>query len=145
MTTEAIGTKIQVYESLREAAETAKAALSEINKQLDAAEADVISAILDAQEQTGVEGLRVNHEGRNYSVSVKQYYSIPKEKKDLAFICLRDLGMGDLIQEKVDDRTLTKELNTVFEENGCQFPEEYDNLFQCVGQYEKLTLRRVKA
>lgn len=145
MTTEAIGMKIQLYESLREQADELKEQLSELNKQKDAAEADVISAILDAQEQTGVEGLRVNHEGRNYSVSVKQYYSIPKEKKDLAFICLRDLGMGDLIQEKVDDRTLTKELNTVFEENGCQFPEEYDNLFQCVGQYEKLTLRRVKA
>lgn len=140
-----IAAKIAVYESLREQADELKKQLSELNKQKDAAEADVISAILDAQEQTGVEGLRVNHEGRNYSVSVKQYYSIQKDKKDLAFICLRDLGMGDLIQEKVDDRTLTKELSTIFEENGCQFPEEYDNLFQCMSQYEKPALCRVKA
>ena len=145
MQMESIAAKIAAFEDLRTQADELKEQLSELTKRRDAAEDEVILAILDAQDQAGVEALRVNHEGRNYSVSVKQYYSIPKEKKDLAFICLRDLGMGDLIQEKVDDRTLTKELNTVFEENGCQFPEEYDNLFQCVGQYEKLTLRRVKA
>lgn len=144
MTTDAIGTKIQVYESLREAAETAKAALSEINKQLDAAEADVISAILDMEEETGT-SVRIGYEGRNYSVSARNFYSIPKASRDLAFDQLRNLGMGDLIQEKVDDRTLTKELDTVFEENGCAFPEEYSPLFALLNQYSKSTLRRVKA
>ena len=144
MTTDAIGTKIQVYESLREAAETAKAALSEINKQLDAAESDVISAILDMEEETGT-SVRIGYEGRNYSVSARNFYSIPKASRDLAFDQLRNLGMGDLIQEKVDDRTLTKELDTVFEENGCAFPEEYSPLFALLNQYSKSTLRRVKA
>ena len=145
MTTDAIGTKIQVYESLREALDAAKAALSELNKQLDAAEADVIAAILDAQEQTGVEGLRVGYEGRNYSVTVKNYYTIPKPKRDEAFEMMRNLGMGDLIQEKVDDRTLTKELESVFEENGCTYPEEYGPLFENLSSYSKSALRRVKA
>lgn len=145
MTTDAIGTKIQIYESLREAAETAKAALSEINKQLDAAEADVISAILDAQEETGVEGLRVGYEGRNYSVTTKSYYTIPKAKKDEAFEAMRDLGMGDLIQEKVDDRTLTKELEAVREDHDGELPDEYAPLLDMVSTYTKSALRRVKA
>ena len=145
MSCDAIGMKIQVYESLREAVDAAKAALSELNKQLDAAEADVIAAILDAQEQTGVEGLRVGYEGRNYSVTVKNYYTIPKPKRDAAFEVMRNLGMGDLIQEKVDDRTLTKELESVFEENGCTYPEEYGPLFENLSSYSKSALRRVKA
>lgn len=145
MTTDAIGTKIQIYESLREAAETAKAALSEINKQLDAAEADVITAILDAQEETGVEGLRVGYEGRNYSVTTKSYYTIPKAKKDEAFEAMRDLGMGDLIQEKVDDRTLTKELEAVREDHDGELPDEYAPLLDMVSTYTKSALRRVKA
>ena len=141
---EAIGLKIQVYEALREAAENAKAALSEINKQLDAAEAEVISALLDMEEETGT-SVRIGYEGRNYSVSARNFYSIPKASRDLAFDQLRNLGMGDLIQEKVDDRTLSKELETVYEEHGCQFPEEYAPLFGWLTQYDKSTLRRVKA
>ena len=144
MKMESIAAKIAAFEELRTQTDELKEQLSELNKQKDAAEAEVIRAMLDMEEETGT-AVRVGYEGRNYSVSVKQYYSIPKDKKDLAFICLRDLGMGDLIQEKVDDRTLTKELSTIFEENGCQFPEEYDNLFQCMSQYEKPALRRVKA
>ena len=144
MKMESIAAKIAAFEELRTQTDELKEQLSELNKQKDAAEAEVIRAMLDMEEETGT-AVRVGYEGRNYSVSVKQYYSIPKDKKDLAFICLRELGMGDLIQEKVDDRTLTKELSTIFEENGCQFPEEYENLFQCMSQYEKPALRRVKA
>ena len=145
MNCEAIGTKIQVYESLREAVDSAKAALSELNKQLDAAEAEVIGAILDIKEQTGAEDMRIEYDGRNYSVTVKNYYTIPKPNRDAAYEAMRNLGMGDLIQEKVDDRTLSKELETVYEEHGCQFPEEYEPLFGWLTQYDKSTLRRVKA
>lgn len=145
MTMDAIGLKITAYEELRAQAEEMKAELDALNKRKDAAEADVISAILDAQEQNGVEALHVAHGGRTYSVAVKNYYTIPKANRDAAFEEMRNLGMGDLITEKVDDRTLTKELETVFEENGCSFPEEYSPLFGLMSSYGKSTLRRVKA
>ena len=80
-----IGLKITAYEELRAEAEALKAQLDEMNKRRDAMEAEVISAILDAQEETGVEALRINHAGRNYSVTVKTYYSIPKAQRDAAF------------------------------------------------------------
>lgn len=139
-----IAQKIAVYEELREQADAAKEELAELNRQKDAAEAEVISAMLDMEEETGT-SVRIGYEGRNYSVSARNFYSIPKASRDLAFDQLRNLGMGDLIQEKVDDRTLTKELDTVFEENGCAFPEEYSPLFALLNQYSKSTLRRVKA
>ena len=145
MSCNTIGVLIETYEALRTEAEDMKARLDELNKRKDAAEAEVIAAILDAQEQTGVEGLRVCWDGRNYSVTVKNYYTIPKPKRDEAFEMMRNLGMGDLITEKVDDRTLTKELEEVFEENGCTYPEEYIPLFENLSNYSKSALRRVKA
>lgn len=144
MQMDTIAQKIAVYEELREQADAAKEALAELNRQKNAAEAEVISAMLDMEEETGT-SVRIGYEGRNYSVSARNFYSIPKASRDLAFDQLRNLGMGDLIQEKVDDRTLTKELDTVFEENGCAFPEEYSPLFALLNQYSKSTLRRVKA
>ena len=140
-----IGLKITAYEELRAEAEALKSQLDEMNKRRDAMEAEVISAILDAQEETGVEALRINHAGRNYSVTVKTYYSIPKAQRDATFEEMRNLGMGDLIQEKVDDRTLTKELEAAREEGGGELPEEYEGLAQMLTQYPKTTLRRVKA
>ena len=145
MSTNAIGKLIEEYENLRTESEEKKAELDALNKRRDAAEGAVITAILDAQEQTGVEGLRVGWDGRNYSVTVKNYYTIPKPNRDAAYEAMRNLGMGDLITEKVDDRSLTKELEEVFEENGCMYPEEYIPLFQLMNNYVKTALRRVKA
>ena len=145
MSTSAIGKLIEEYENLRTESEEKKAELDALNKRRDAAEGAVITAILDAQEQTGVEGLRVGWDGRNYSVTVKNYYTIPKPNRDAAYEAMRNLGMGDLITEKVDDRSLTKELEEVFEENGCMYPEEYIPLFQLMNNYVKTALRRVKA
>ena len=140
-----IGMLIQNYEDLREESEVMKSQLDEINRKRDAAEAAVISVILDTQEQTGVEGMRVGYDGRNYSVTVKNYYTIPKPKRYAAFEQMRNLGMGDLIQERVDDRTLTKELEAVYEENGGALPPEYDSLLENLSNYSKSALRRVKA
>ena len=145
MSTNDIGKLIEEYENLRTESEEKKAELDALNKQRDAAEAAVISAILDAQEQTGVEGLRVGWDGRNYSVTGKNYYTIPKPNRDAAYEQMRNLGMGDLITEKVDDRSLTKALEEVFEENGCMYPEEYIPLFGLMNNYIKTALRRVRA
>ena len=145
MSMDPIGLKIAAYEDLRARADAMKAELEALTRERDVAEAEVIGAILDAQERSGVDGLHVSHDGRNYSVTVKHYYTIPKAHRDMAFEEMRNLGMGDLIQERVDDRTLTKELETVFEENGGEYPDEYTPLVQMLNDYGKTTLRRVKA
>lgn len=145
MTVDAIGAKIEAYEQLRERAEQLKDELTELNKQKDAAEAEVIAAILDAQEQTGVGGMRVEYNGRKYAVTVKNYYTIPKANRDDVLEMMRLLGMGDLIQERVDDRTLTNELEAATEENGGELPDMYSELVDSLAGYTKSTLMRRKA
>lgn len=145
MTVDAVSTKILNYETLRAKAEKAKDQLEELKKLQDAAEAEVISAILDMQEETGVQDIRVRYDNRNYSVIVKNYYGIPKLNRDAAFEAMRNLGMGELIQEKVDDRTLTKELESVREGNEGKIPDEFGDFMDLLTTYPKSTLRRVKA
>lgn len=145
MTIDAIGAKIEAYEQLRERAEQLKDELTELNKQKDAAEAEVIAGILDAQEQTGVGGMRVEYNGRKYAVTVKNYYTIPKANRDDVLEMMRLLGMGDLIQERVDDRTLTNELEAATEENGGELPDMYSELVDSLAGYSKSTLMRRKA
>ena len=145
MTIDAIGAKIEAYEQLRERADKLKDDLAELNRQKDAAEAEVIAAILDAQEQTGVGGMRVEYNGRKYAVTVKNYYTIPKANRDDVLEMMRLLGMGDLIQERVDDRTLTNDLEAAAEENGGELPDMYTELVDSLAGYTKSTLMRRKA
>ena len=145
MTIDDIGAKIEAYEQLRERADKLKDDLTELNRQKDAAEAEVIAAILDAQEQTGVGGMRVEYNGRKYAVTVKNYYTIPKANRDDVLEMMRLLGMGDLIQEREDDRTLTNELEAATEENGGELPDMYSELVGSLAGYTKSTLMRRKA
>lgn len=144
-TNTALAAKIQHYEALRAQADQLKETLSELNRQKDAAEAEVISTLLDLQDDLGIDKFSMTVDGRKYSISVKHYFSITKAERDAAYPLLRDLGMGDLITEKVDDRTLTKELTTAADENGGVLPEDFAELMEHVSAYDKPSLSRVKA
>lgn len=135
---------IEEYEKLREQLEAMKEEQKALQKLVDLAEADIITVFMDWEEATGVD-LRLTYHDRNYSVGVKSYYGIPKANKDAAYEQIRSLGMADLIQERVDERTLTKELEGIKEEAGGMMPDEYGDLMELLTTYDKSTLRRVKA
>lgn len=146
---EALVTK---YEALRGQYEEMDKAVKELKAQKDAAEKEVISALLDVAEKTGVDDLTVKVGIYKYAASVKDYFSITQAEKDEAYPLLRDLGMGDLIVEKVDDRTLSSSLREVMEayraanpESTEQFPAEYEPLLAHLNRYPKTTLTRRKA
>ena len=80
--------------------------------------------------------------GRRYGIKVKPFYSIRKDQRDEAFAALRTLGLGDLIVEKVDDRTLTKALEEAADEEGC-LPPEYSILPVSVYEKTSITDRKV--
>lgn len=145
ITNDALKSKIQRYEELRSQGDALKDQVAEINRQRDALEAEIIADMLDVQEQLGVDDFSLGVDGRKYKVTVKHFYSITKANRDAAYPLLRDLGLGDLITEKVDDRTLTKELSTVAEENGGMLPEEFAELMEHVSAYDKPSMSRVKA
>ena len=140
-----ISEKIKRYEQLREIRDQLKTNLAEAQKMMDDAEREIITGIMDLQDETQVEKMVVMTDGRRYSVTMKHYYSITKEQKERAFPLLRAVGLGDLIVERVDDRTLTKELATAAEENGGTLPEEFSELVGALSEYDKPSLSRTKA
>lgn len=145
MSTGAIGAKIAEYEKARAVVEEREEELKALKQLRDAAESEVIGAILDAMDEADLDDMKVGYEGRNYYVTVRTMYSITKAQRDAAFPLLRDLGMGDLIQETVDDRTLTKELESLREANHGTLPDDYAELADCISTYDKKTLIRRKA
>lgn len=114
--------------------------VKENNAAIEAQEKQVISAMLDLADAAGLEdpsGFSVDVSGRRYGITIKPYYSIRKDKRDEAFAALRTLGLGDLIVEKVDDRTLTKALEEAADAEGM-LPPEYEIL--PVSVFEKTTI-----
>ena len=121
-----------------------KRELADIVKENNAAIEDqeklIISAMLDLAEAAGLDdpsSFTVDVAGRRYGIKIKPFYSIRKDDRDTAFAMLRTLGLGDLIVEKVDDRTLTKALEELADEDGA-LPEAYAAL--PVSVYEKTTI-----
>lgn len=119
--------------------------VKENNAAIEEQEKLIVSVMLDLAEAAGLEdptGFTVDVNGRRYGVKIKPFYSIRKDQRDEAFAALRALGLGDLIVEKVDDRTLTKALEEAADADGM-LPPEYEIL--PVSVYEKTTItdRRV--
>ena len=143
---------VTVYEERRSIAEELDEEAKAAKAERDKAENDLINAILAVAEETGIDDLSVTAEGRKYSVRMKDYYTIPKANRDEAYELLRELGHGDLITEKVDDRTLSKEMAEVAaayraeNPDGAEdFPGEYEPLMAMLNRYSKPSLGRVIA
>lgn len=134
--TERIGALAQLKELKNEIAENLKSC----NAQIEQAEKEIIASMLDLADAAGLDdpsGFTVDIAGRRYGIKVKPFYSIRKDQRDEAFAALRALGLGDLIVEKVDDRTLTKALEEAADAEGG-LPPEYGIL--PVSVYEKTTI-----
>lgn len=140
------------YEAVRSVYDELNERLEEARKNKEAAEKAVVMAILDVAERTGIDDLKVNVEGRNYGVKVKDFFSIPKADRAEAYQLLKELGHGDLVVEKVDDRTLSNEMAGVIEQFRAEnpdsveeFPAEYEPLLAHMNRFPKPSLTRVMA
>ena len=140
------------YEAIRSVCDELDEKIKEAKAQKEDAEKKLIMAILDIEEKTGIDDLKVKVEGRNYGVKVKDYFSIPSTDRVAAYQLLKDLGHGDIVVERVDDRTLSKEMSTVIEEYRAghpdsveEFPAEYEELLTHMNRYPKPSLSRVMA
>lgn len=140
------------YEAVRSVYDELEEKMKEARANKEEAEKKLIMAILDVEEKTGIDDLKVKVEGRNYGVKVKDFFSIPKADQAAAYQILKDLGHGDIVVEKVDDRTLSKEMATVIEtyrashpNSAEEFPAEYEELLSHMNRYPKPSLSRVMA
>jgi len=130
---------IRNYEYLNEQKKEIAAQLKRFEEQTDAAKAAVITGMLDIAESADVD-VTVAVDGRKYSIQTKDFFGIPADKKDEAFQQLRETGLGGLIVEKVDPRTLTKTLREIQEVNQGVFPDDYTGLLGTLNQYSETVL-----
>ena len=143
---------VLTYEATRSVCDELDEKMKEARAQRDDAEKKLIMAILDVEEKTGIDDLKVKVEGRNYGVKVKDFFSIPSADRVAAYQLLKDLGHGDIVVERVDERTLSKEMAGVIEEyrekhpnSAEEFPAEYEELLSHMNRYPKPSLSRVMA
>ena len=119
--------------------------LAELTKENNAAkeelEQEICQMMVDEEKPNTVV------DGFTYSLQQKTMYS-KKSEAALAeagidfFEVLREQGLGDLIVERVDPRTLQSSVSALAEENDGYLPEE---LAEALSIYEKLTLSKRKA
>lgn len=117
----------QLKDRKKELAEQAK----DINAELAQVEQDAISILLDMAEASGMDdpaAFTITLDGRRYGVTTKSYYNIKAEDREAAFAALRELGLGDLIVESVDRRTLTSAMAQIMSDNGGELPEGYESI-----------------
>lgn len=124
-------TAIEVYKDKREAKEAAERAFDDAKAELQEAE----RALVEAMVSDEVESIKVD--GKLFSLSTKAYYSCPADNSDALFALLRRDGLGDIIKEKVDPRTLSSSLRELAEECGGVLPEGYGDV---VNVYDKTSI-----
>lgn len=121
-----------------------KAELEEMTKEVNARKEELTQEIC----QIMIDEEKPSEVVDGYSYSLKQetkYSKISEEKlaeKGIDFFeLLREQGLGDIIVEKVDPRTLNSTCRNLVEELG-EFPEE---LAEAISTYEQLGLTKRKA
>lgn len=132
--------KIREYQKLLDRKDELAEATKENNKAKDELEQEICQIMIDEEKPNTVVG------GFTYSLQQKTEYSKLGEEtlaeKGINFLdTLRELGLGDIITERVDPRTLSSTCKGIVETDGS-LPDE---LAECLSVYEKLTIARRKA
>lgn len=140
--------KIREYKSILDRKEELAELTKENNAAKDQLEQEICHMMVDEEKPSTVV------DGFNYSLSQKVMYS-KKSEEDLAalqaetgssfFDVLREQGLGDIIKEVVDARTLQSTVAGMaaeLEESGEELPEDLAN---CLNIYEKLSISKRKA
>lgn len=131
--------KIDEYKALLDR----KDELAEQTKENNAAIEELKQQI--AQEMIDNESPVISRNGFRYSLAQKTQYSKKGEEKLLEegidfFEVLRNEGLGDLIVETVNARTLSSSMKAYVEENG----ELSEDLAKCISVYETFDIQKRK-
>lgn len=132
--------KVRQYKAVLDRKEELANLTKENNAEKEKLEQEICQMMVDEEKPSTVV------DGFNYILQQTTMYS---KKSDEAlheaglvfFDVLREQGLGDLIVERVDARTLQSSVRAMAEEAG-ELPED---LVECLNIYEKLTLSKRKA
>lgn len=136
--------KVRQYKELLDRKEELAALTKENNEAKEKLEQEICKMMVYEEKPNTVV------DGYTYSLQQKIMYSKKSEEALQAagidfFDVLREQGLGDLIVEKVDPKTLQSSVKAMaeeLEEEGEELPEE---LAECLNIYEKLALTKRKA
>ena len=109
---------------------------TENNKAIEQARRDLADLMIDAEID------RVSSGGYTFTLSEKTAFSKRGGTDEQLFAVLREDGLGDIIRETVNPRTLQATLKEVAEQNDGELPAQYDGL---VYVYRYMDVGRRKA
>lgn len=139
---------LNIYEAALASQEEAAARKKEADEAVENLKNHIIDMIADIEDTYGVTAAATS-DSFKYTITRKSYYRVTPENKDFAIRSLRALKLGDIIQQRVDDRTLTKCLREIEdsyrgEDGTVTLPKRYSNLLDHLETYDKATLYKRK-
>lgn len=132
--------KVREYKEILDEKDRLADATKANNKKKEELEQEIAQMMVDNEKPNTVV------DGYTYSLKQETMYSKKSEEALQAagivfFDVLREQGLGDIIVERVDQRTLNSTMKALVEEQG-ELPEE---LAECLSVYEKLGVGKRKA
>ena len=132
--------KVREYQTVLEKKDELAELTKANNARKEELEQEICQMMIDEEKPSTTVG------GYTYSLKEETMYSKLGEDKLLEkgidfFELLREQGIGDIIVERVDPRTLNSTCKNIVEEQG-ELPEE---LAEALSVYEKLSIGRRKA
>ena len=133
---------LEEYERNLEMQEAAKVAKQTIDETVETQKNRIAAAIMDLEDRFGIQATALT-EKHKYTVGRKSYYRVTDEHKESVLRSLRALGWGELIQQRVDPRTLSKAIQEITPEDGT-LSRRYRNLVANLESYDQTTLYKRK-
>ena len=114
--------KIEQYNALLERKEQIAAQSVENNKEIERVRRELAAMMIDTEVD------RISSNGFTFTLSEKVNYSKKGGVDEILFDTLREDGLGDIIKETVNPRTLQSALKEIAEQNDGELPPQYDGL-----------------
>ena len=128
--------RIEAYNALLDRKDKLAQETTENNKAIEQARRDLADLMIDAEID------RVSSGGYNFTLSEKIAFNKRGGADEQLFDVLREDGLGDIIRETVNPRTLQATLKEVAAQNDGELPPQYDGL---VSVYRYMDVGRRKA
>lgn len=128
--------KIEQYNALLERKEQLAAQSVENNKEIERVRRELADMMIDTEVD------RISSGGFTFTLSEKVNFSKKGGVDEILFDTLREDGLGDIIKETVNPRTLQSALKEIAEQNDGELPPQYDGLVS-VYRYMDVGRRKV--
>lgn len=128
--------KIAAYEALLNRKEELAKLTKQNNIEIERARAELSDVMIDEEVD------KISFGGYNYSLGEKVCYSKKAGYDEELFDTLREDGLGDIIRETVNPRTLQAQMRELAEHNDGELPPQYKEM---ISEYKYWDVSRRKS